>query len=404
MSKGDESVLAYYQNHKFNPVLIRVEHPDVWEQHFAKRRNLYERHLGMPLSLLKGARVLEFGPNSGENCLVPALFGSRLTLVEPNDQVLPRLRQLFDQFGLSEQIDAVHCETIDGFSTQEKYDLVIAEGFLYTLPNRDALLRKIVSHIGPGKFGVISINDQFGGLIELLRRAILFRACHLNGVADAQSDKCLQLAKQLYADDFSRLNSSRTFDAWWKDTLVNPFYVTEFLWSFPAVLQLLQEEQCEFYSSSPVWATFQHYNWYKNVTKPADRHEQVMRDWRANLAYFITGLKPQQNRLEPATQEVVQAVADVTSGLSAASRTPASAAKPPFYPLELNRYLAQHVDPIVRSTNEELKGLFEALHAGTSDALMAAYASAGTVRSLWGTAYHYVCFQRSFAQETRAVA
>src|SRR5438309_10406560 len=119
MSQRDESVLAYYQNHKFNPVLIRVEDPGVWDNHFAKRRNLYERHLGLPLSLLRGARVLEFGPNSGENALVPALFGSRLTLVEPNDQVLPRLHQLFDKFGLGGQIDAVHCETMDGFTSNE---------------------------------------------------------------------------------------------------------------------------------------------------------------------------------------------------------------------------------------------------------------------------------------------
>jgi len=402
MTERDESVLAYYQNHKFNPVLIRVEDPGVWELHFAKRRNLYERHLGLPLALLRGARVLEFGPNSGENCLVPALFGGRLTLVEPNDQVLPRLHQLFDQFGLAGQIDAVHCATMDGFTSEDTFDLVIAEGFLYTLPNRDALLRKMIHLIEPGRFGVISINDQYGGLIELVRRAILFRACLLSGVEDVQSEQCLQLARRLYGEDFARLNSSRTFEAWWKDTLVNPFYVTEYLWSFPAVLDILKQEQCEFYSSSPVWATFQHYDWYKNLTPPADRHDKVLRDWRGALAYFVTGIKPQQRTQEPASPEVVQAVAAVTAGLSDASRSADSAAKPPFYPLELNRYLAGHADPIVRAANDELQGLFKGLRATRADDLLTAYAAAGTVRSLWGTAYHYVCFQRGFARQSRA--
>jgi len=398
MPTNDESVLAYYQNHHFNPVLIRVEDPRVWEEHFAKRRNLYERHLALPLPLLRGARVLEFGPNSGENCLVHALFGSRLTLVEPNDQVLPRLHALLDQFGVSGQVDAVHCQTIDDFTSRETYDLVIAEGFLYTLSNRDAMLRKIASLVEPGKFGVISINDQYGGLIELLRRAILFRACYLSGIDDVQSQASLQLAQKLYADDFARLSSSRTFEAWWKDTLVNPFYVTEYLWSFPAVLAILQEEGCEFCSSSPVWATFHHYNWYKNLTRPLDRHELALRDWRANLAYFLTGAKPPEGRQHPATQDVIRAVATVTAALSGSSRSAASAVSLPLYPIELDRYLAEHTGSILPKVNEELKHVFDALHDPGVDTLLDTYAAAATVRSLWGTAYHYICFQRGFAQ------
>jgi SAM-dependent methyltransferase len=402
VSTADKSLLAYYQNHQFNPVLIRVEDGGVWEQHVAKRRNLYERHLGLPLALLRGARVLEFGPNSGENALVPALFGGRLTLVEPNDQVLPRLHELFEKFGVAAQIDAVHCETIDGFASTDMFDLVVAEGFLYTLPNRDALLRKLVRLVEPGRFGVVSINDQYGGLLELLRRALLFRACRLNGVEDVQSRECLQLAERLYRDDFRRLNSSRTFEAWWKDTLVNPFYLPEYLWSFPAVHSILRQEGCEFYSSSPVWATFQHYAWYKNFATPAERHEQVLRDWRSGLAYFLTGLRPGYGRQEPAAEEVVRAVAAVTAGLGEATRSPAAADNAPPYPVELDRYLAANPDALVRSVNNELKGLFRALRDPAAGAVFDAYERAATVRPLWGTAYHYICFQRGYAAPARA--
>ena len=60
-----ETQLDYYQRNNFNPVPIDVEIPKGWESQLAKRRNLYERHLGIPLSLLKGRDVLEFGCNSG---------------------------------------------------------------------------------------------------------------------------------------------------------------------------------------------------------------------------------------------------------------------------------------------------------------------------------------------------
>ncbi len=395
MPKTDESLLAYYQSNKFNPVLISVEAPAVWEQHFAKRRNLYERHLGIPLPLLRGARVLEFGPNSGENSLVPALFGSRLTLVEPNDQVLPRLNRLFEQFGVESQIDAVHCETVDGFTTQETYDLVIAEGFLYTLPNRDSLLRKIVHLIAPGKFGIVSINDQYGGLLELLRRAILFQACRLSRVEDVQGTECLRLAQDLYADDFSRLKSSRSFEAWWKDTLVNPFYATEYLWSFPAVLEILKAEQCEFYSSSPVWATFQHYNWYKNLMTSEQRHEFVLKDWCIGLAYFLTGLRPQNTQQQPVDEKVIVAVEKLTADLSDASRSIPSSAQLPIYPAEIDQYLSRHTDALVQSFNLELQRLFKSMHDATRfEDLLAVYGKSNTIRSCWGTPYHYVCFQR----------
>src|SRR5580658_596497 len=104
-SSPNDSLVSYYTNLQFNPVLISVEDSAVWKSHFEKRRQLYERHLGLPLAYLDGASVLEFGPNSGENALLPALFGARLTLVEPNEQVLPRLRELFNLFGVQNQIE-----------------------------------------------------------------------------------------------------------------------------------------------------------------------------------------------------------------------------------------------------------------------------------------------------------
>ena len=78
------SLLEYYRKNVFNPVPISVEDHKIWNAHVAKRRNLYERHLGIPLPLLRDRSVIEFGCNSGENSLVLAMHGANLTLVEPN--------------------------------------------------------------------------------------------------------------------------------------------------------------------------------------------------------------------------------------------------------------------------------------------------------------------------------
>lgn len=404
MADDTGSLVEYYQRHHFNPVLIRVEEEAVWASHFEKRRNLYERHLGLPLPFLNGASVLEFGANSGENALVPALFGARLTLVEPNPQVLPRLRDLFARFDADGQIDALACEGVGEYRSDRLFDLVVAEGFLYTLPDREPLLRKIAGHVAPGRFGVLSFNDRYGSLLEYLRRAILFRACNLTGVTDPQSAGCLALARELYADDFARLNSSRTFEAWWRDTLINPFCRTAHLWSVPEVLRILTEEGCEFHSSSPVWNTSGHYDWYKNLRSPDARREQVLRNWRSNLSYFLTGLRPTGGDGAEVGDDVLAAAAGLIGKLCDTELTPTGTPAGWVYPTALDRFLSDNPHPGVRAVNAEWRGLFAALGADRAADLLAAYSRSELTRTLWGTAYSYVCFQRTPGVTVRRAA
>jgi hypothetical protein len=396
MGNGAGSLVDYYKTHRFNPVLIQVEAPSVRADHFAKRRNLYERHLRLPLAWLRGASVLEFGPNSGESSLLPALCGSRLTLVEPNHQVLPRLQALFTESGVSGQIEGLHCTGIESFDAGGKqFDLVVAEGFLCTLVNREAMLRKIAGLVQPGCFGVISFNDRIGGLLEWLRRALLFQACRLAGITDAFGDACLTVAQKLYGDDFAKLSSSRPFQAWWKDTLVNPFYSSAHLWSFPEVLKILDEEGCEFYSTSPGWATGDHCTWYKKVPTKDERRARIDAEWRCRLPYFLSGLPMQTGEEEAPDQRLIEVVADLSSRLCDASRSLTTDLRLPEYPNPLDRYLQASPDRRIREFNDGLKACFGALHIARQDELIETYKKATVVRSLWGTAYHYLCFQRS---------
>ena len=126
------SLLSYYQDNQIDPVPIPLKDNVAWQTHVSKRRNLYERHLGIPLSFLSGRSVLEFGCNSGENALVLAAAGANLTLMEPHIPAVERLQNLFSSFGLSERITELGHSSIEEFSSESKYDLVIAEGFVNT--------------------------------------------------------------------------------------------------------------------------------------------------------------------------------------------------------------------------------------------------------------------------------
>jgi SAM-dependent methyltransferase len=386
-------MVEYYEAQSFNPVLIKVEEPAVWRDHVAKRRNLYERHLGLPLTLLEGRRVLEFGCNSGENALVLAGFGARLTFVEPNPQVAPRLRQLFQAFGRDSAIEGFHQADIASFQSAERFDLVVAEGFLSTLADRDAMFRKVIDLVKPGGFGVVSFNDRSGGLLEMLKRAVLFRAYALTPVADVQSDQALAIAREFFEEDFLKLKASRTFETWWRDTLVAPVYLDAHLWSYPEMLAILQEQGAEAHATSPRWSTWEQYGWYKEVPAPGSINPRFLEDWSRNLFYFLSGLRPSVCG-QPAPATVVEETARIVRSLSELGNSLAVAAPEAIDARELSRFLEAEPHGQAKAFAAELRNLLGALNAGSAAELKSAYHGSTLLRTLWGTAYHYLCFRQ----------
>lgn len=390
------TMVEYYRAQGFNPVLIPVERQEIWKEHVAKRRVLYERHLGLPLSLLRGRQVLEFGCNSGENALVLATHGARLTFVEPNPLVAPRLRELFQSFGLEASIDAFHEAGIADFQSEDRFDLVIAEGFLSTLRDRDAMLAKIVSLVKPGGFGVVSFNDRPGGLLEMLKRAVLYRAYALASVTEVQSAEALAIASTLFEADFLKLKASRPFETWWRDTLVAPVYLYDHLWSYPEMLAILQAHGAVAFGTSPMWSSWEHFNWYKNTSEADSINGRFEEDWRHHLFYFLTGAPPtfQEGRCPDVVLEEVEGL--VKSLALIGDTLDRNVPAPLEAPLLFDHLMATPTEA-PRAFARELKAMFGALGDDSGERLRAVYRTSTMLRSQWGTAYHYLCFQKSTA-------
>jgi len=388
-----DSLLSYYKNNNFNPVPITLEDKSTKELHFARRYNLYQRHLGIPLFLLRGRSVLEFGCNSGENALVLASTGADLTLVEPNEQVLPRLKMLFKKFGFEERIVALLQTDIDSFKSKRLYDVVIVEGFLFTLPNRNAMIQKIGRLLAPGGFAVISFNDRYGSLLEFTRRMIFWRACHLAKINDVESKSSLAIALRLYQQDFVRLNASRPFEAWWKDILINPFFSFSHLWSYAELLPLLEMENCEFYSSSPKWSFMEHFNWYKNIPIQDNYHTLLLEDWKEVFSFFLTGIPPANKKNNPATTEEAIAVSELVMRISEYTTKPHLSIDSLLYPSVLKQYFQRSKDSKLLCFNAEMEKIYNALKCCQLDELISTYHEAKHVRKLWGAPYHYACFR-----------
>lgn len=384
-----ETQLSYYQGKNFNPVPINLETPAAWKSHRDKRRNLYEMHLGIPLSLLKGRDVLEFGCNSGENALVLASFGANLTLVEPNHQVFQRLESLFTKFDLKAQISSLINTDIDRFCVDRTYDVVLAEGFLYNLQNRDLLLARICDLLAPGGLGVISFLDRYGTLVEWTKQLLLWRTCYLSGVSDPQSEDCLNLARKLYADDFAQIAASRPFKAWWQDSLI---WTNHNLWSYQEIIPLIQGAGCEFFSTSPKWETVDHFNWYKNVYTPSERHLSLMESWGHAFPFFLTGALPSNGDIPLPSPEVLKAVSKFVAEISEYTSPQVSSSGIPEFPAQLHEYLDKFMDPCITRFNADMERLYKAAAGNDLDTLVDTYHHCDVFRKRWGSPYHYICF------------
>jgi SAM-dependent methyltransferase len=390
------ALLSYYQENKFNPVPIDLGNQTAWREHLAKRRRLYEHHLNIPYSMLAGCNVLEFGCNSGENALTMAYAGANLTLVEPNRQVWPRLKNYFKQYGLEKSIVKISDEAIDTFSSSTQFDIVIAEGFLETLPHREDQIQNIINLLKPGGVGVISFDDRFGSLLEITKRFVLWQVCKSEGVKDIISDHSLSCAKILFAEDFQALNASRPFEAWWKDELINPHVLV--FWSYEEIIPLL-EKGAVFHGSSPAWSNHRHYSWYKNIDSPEEEHSQLMKIWRKSLPFFIGGATLAHLNTQEANNEVINALSEFVMDISAYCQLYPAKSAPPKFPDILYRFFKSYNDPLLNSCINELQNIYSMDESAASVNYIKSYHQSKTLRSMWGTIYHYISFVKNYQDQ-----
>jgi len=389
---ADRSVLNYYKSREFNPVPISLDTEKKWILHRKKRINLLQNHLCIPLHLLKDKHVLEFGCNSGENALVLADFGARLTLVEPNEQVIPRLKANFKAMNLEKQIHELSITGIEDYKIKESFDLVIAEGFLNTIRNRDELLEMLLGMCKKGGMVIINYDDRYGGYFELLKSCVLKTAWHSDSIG-FRSQSSLILAKQLFHKSFDLLNTSRPFEAWWEDQLVNPF--ASCIWSLDEILKIAEKLNFSCYSNSPVLKNPNLFQWYKDVADASDQNSRIMQFWRESFAYILSGENDQWCNFIPAEKNVIQTLFDHTSTLANYIADDNAKEFTISFPSEIKKFFNSQVSQYFHTLSDELENLYSVLNHSSSKEIIEQYTNSSTLQKTWGTVLHYVCLMKN---------
>lgn len=250
------SFLKYYGEHQISPVVQDISDLAL---HYRKREKLY-RQLGMPPVLFQNADILEVGPGSGYNTLAFFAWGGNMHLVEPNPTGIRDMKQLFHERQIPEDQYQIYETTIEEFKAEQKYDIIIAEGFLHSINNAKNIIQKLMTQVTKGGVIVITCMDEMSMFVEQMKRLI----CHYM-IADIRDyEEQVRFCTQLFEPQFSNLNGmSRKVEDWVRDDMLNPAFNNEVILDFAEAIQTFGED---FYVLGSSQKIFTDYSWYKDLS------------------------------------------------------------------------------------------------------------------------------------------
>ncbi|MCI9646686.1 MAG: class I SAM-dependent methyltransferase [Lachnospiraceae bacterium] len=251
----ENGYLEYYGKHHISPVNQDIT--DI-KAHFERRRKLY-RQCGIPTIAFRNAEILEVGPGGGYNTLAFFHWGSRhIDLVEANPRGIEDMKSLFGYQEIPEDKYGIISCKIEDYSTEKKYDIIIAEGFLSNVPNQQEIIDKLKDLAAPDGIIVVTCIDNVSCFVENMKR--LIGKVMVRDILSYQ-DK-LSFLSEIFGKQLAMLKGvSRPTEDWVQDNILNPVINDN--------LELSMLQAICFFGGYDVLGSspqmFVDYSWYKDI-------------------------------------------------------------------------------------------------------------------------------------------
>lgn len=383
------SLLKHYISKKLNPVPIKFKTKKDLLNHFQKRKNLVQNHLKIPELTINKSEYLEFGCNGGENACYFAKNGANIYLVEPNKNIHNLIFKNFKKINRTRSLKKVTGSDISKFYTKKKFDFVIAEGFLNTLDNRNKLFSKLTNFMKKKSFLILNYDDIFGGIFELLKSYILLTLCiKLN--YDRYSKNSLILAKKLFENEFKKINTSRSFYAWWLDQLVNPY--ASKTWSINDLIRIADKNNLTLYSTSPIFFDGNNLKWYKDLSNYSSlskiNNNLFYNSWKKNFLSIMFG--SEQKKISNLTTYKIQGIEKFSKELCKFISNP----KKKINVLPLSKVFTDFLNTSKKKNlASEIKLLLKYLNSDCDPKkVINYYKNTKYLQYCWGSLLHYIAF------------
>ncbi len=303
--------LDYYTQHGINPV--RYDTSDL-SLHLERRASLY-RTLGITPLTMRGSRVLEVAPGTGQNSIYLAQQRpASLTLVEPNPAGQRDIAAVY-----ADARNAVTPEVIawrfEEFEPEQLFDLVVCENWLGDSDHERSLLRKLGGMVAENGLLVVTAVSPVGVLPNLLRRALSNR---LTSPDEPFAERTSTLSRAFGPHLRTVGGMTRNVTDWVHDNMLNPAYLGVIL-TVPMVLEDLGTT-FDVLSTSPRFAP--DWRWFKSLCGTnRDFNRHMLAEYHENLHNFLDhrSVMPARDagrnaQLEVGSSAVAEALRDWEAG------------------------------------------------------------------------------------------
>ena len=282
---AEDKLFNYYERQDVLPTFGNFKSAAELDAYASQRRELFSDKLVLPPLLFRDAEVLEFGPDSGENALVFAGWGANMTLAEPNRHAHPKIEAYFAHFGLTERLRELVLADVEGFRSERRFDIIDAEGFIYTVQPTETWLGIFHRLLNPDGYAVVSYYERYGGFFELALKAI-----HAAGKA-LTGRPALETAKLLFEPKWNSIPHTRSFESWLMDVLENPFVRHRYFLDAAALCTAAHGLGFAIHSAWPSYRDGLEVYWHKKVLSADDKLRRTTRHLGRSRLSFLGGRK-----------------------------------------------------------------------------------------------------------------
>ncbi len=388
-----ESLFNYYETKDIRPTYAAFGNDEQLNRYSEQRKNFFYR-LNLPYTFFKGKKILEFGPDTGENALVFAKWGATLTLVEPNIEAHSYIRNYLSQYGLESSINGLVAASLLEFKNESKFDVIDAEGFIYTIQPNIAWIKKAKECLEEDGLFVISFIDLYGGFIELLQKAI-YNSVKRNG----QGGEGLELAQTLFLNKWNSIIHTRKIESWFMDVIENPFVRLKYLIDPADLLRDAHSEGFRLFSSWPTYRNAHSMDWIKKpFTAESELNSSVSFIQQSRLSHFLGNkcfIPVSSEELSTKLKRIVE----ITDGLIDADSEEGCKEALGLI-ADINKFLQAHIPmtddlAYVQNLFKMIKDIFEMISSKKTGDLTAYCQTEEVFISTWGMGTHNVIFQKA---------
>jgi SAM-dependent methyltransferase len=282
---AEDKLFNYYERQEVLPTFGNFKSAAELGAYAGLRRELFSDKLVLPPRLFRDADVLEFGPDSGENALVFAGWGANMTLAEPNRHAHAKIQAYFAHFSQAQRLRELVSFDVEGFRSDRRFDIIDAEGFIYTVQPTENWLGIFHRLLNPDGYAVVSFYERYGGFFELALKAI-----HATGKA-LTGRPGLETAKLLFDAKWNSIPHTRSFESWLMDVLENPFVRHRYFLDAGALCTAAHEQGFDIHSAWPAYRDSLDVYWHKMVLSDDEKLRRAVRHLGRSRLSFLGGRK-----------------------------------------------------------------------------------------------------------------